>query len=107
MVTARLPIEEYMERKSEPGNHSFSKVLTVNQGVFSDGFSLLVSANSFFTRRNVSHLQKHAHWASHKEQQGATWLLFSSPENAIGSYGLAPDMPVFGGDQKDPGLWKW
>ena len=30
--TARLPIEEYMERKSEPGSHSFSKVLTVNQG---------------------------------------------------------------------------
>ena len=30
--TARLPIDEYMERKSEPGNHSFSKVLTVNQG---------------------------------------------------------------------------
>lgn len=30
--TARLPIEEYMKRKSEPGNHSFSKVLTVNQG---------------------------------------------------------------------------
>ena len=30
--TARLPIEEYMKRKSELGNHSFSKVLTVNQG---------------------------------------------------------------------------
>ena len=30
--TARLPIEEYMERHSKPGNHSFSKVLTVNQG---------------------------------------------------------------------------
>ncbi|KAK2565995.1 tRNA methyltransferase 10-like protein B [Acropora cervicornis] len=29
--TARLPIDVYMERKSEPGNHSFSKVLTVNQ----------------------------------------------------------------------------
>ena len=33
--TARLPIDEYMERKSEPGNHSFSKVLTVNQGMSS------------------------------------------------------------------------
>ena len=31
--TARLPIEEYMERKSKPGNHSFSKVLAVNQGI--------------------------------------------------------------------------
>ena len=31
--TARLPIEEYMERKRKPGNHSFSKVLTVNQGI--------------------------------------------------------------------------
>ena len=30
--TARLPIDEYMERKNEPGNYSFSKVLTVNQG---------------------------------------------------------------------------
>ena len=32
VLTARLPIDVYMERKSEPGNHSFSKVLTVNQG---------------------------------------------------------------------------
>jgi len=31
LTTARLPIDEYMERKTEPGNHSFSKVLTVNQ----------------------------------------------------------------------------
>ena len=31
--TARLPIEEHMERKSKPGNHSLSKVLTVNQGI--------------------------------------------------------------------------
>ena len=31
--TARLPIEEYMERKSKPGNHSFLKVLAVNQGI--------------------------------------------------------------------------
>ena len=31
--TARLPIEEYMERKSKPGNLSFSKVLAVNQGI--------------------------------------------------------------------------
>ena len=33
--TARLPIDEYMERKREQGNHSFSKVLTVNQGMYS------------------------------------------------------------------------
>ena len=33
VLTVRLPIDEYMERKSEPGNHSFSKVLTVNQGM--------------------------------------------------------------------------
>ena len=32
VLTARLPIDVYMERKSEPGNHSFSKVLTLNQG---------------------------------------------------------------------------
>jgi len=31
LTTARLPIDEYMKRKTEPGNHSFSKVLTVNQ----------------------------------------------------------------------------
>jgi len=31
VTTARLPIDKYMERKKEPGYHSFSNVLSVNQ----------------------------------------------------------------------------
>ena len=33
VTTARLPIDKYMERKRGLGNHSFSNVLAVNQGI--------------------------------------------------------------------------
>jgi len=33
VTTARLPIDKYMERKRELGNHSYSNVLSVNQGM--------------------------------------------------------------------------
>lgn len=59
--TARLPIDEYMERKSEPGNHSFSIVLTVNQGTVCSRYleaifvSFQVELNNFI-HDNTNHV---------------------------------------------------